>query len=192
LAQGARQMERIIRNRVGRRAQPRSTRSQGFTLLEIVIIIAITGILFAIAAAGWGAFLNVHRLNTAQEQVFLAMRTAQTSARHHHVSWQTDFRQTNQSLQWAIHPDGVTPTESHWNSLNPHIQLDPETTLRRIGSLWRVEFNHQGRVNGSLGRITLSGKRGGKAKRCVIVSTLLGNLRKSSDQSKPQNGRFCY
>jgi Tfp pilus assembly protein FimT len=155
-------------------------------------VVAITGTLFAISAASWNGFLKTYRLNTAQEQVFLGMRTAQTNARHQHVSWQMAFRQTNQGLQWVIHPDGVKTPEFHWNSLDPNIQLDAETTLRRTGNIWRIEFNHLGRVNGQLGRITLSGKGGGRAKRCVIVSTLLGTLRKSSDQSKPQNGRYCY
>jgi prepilin-type N-terminal cleavage/methylation domain-containing protein len=170
----------------------RQTRSQGFTLLEIVVTTVIIGILFAIAAAGWSTFLNIHRLNTAQEQVYLAMRTAQTTAKHQHLSWQTDFREANQVLQWVIHPDGTLPPDSFWNSLDPNIKLDPETTLRKIRGVWRVEFNHLGRVNGQLGRITLSGKSRGRTKRCIIVSTLLGTLRKASDRNTPQNGRYCY
>lgn len=170
----------------------RSARSQGFTLLEIVTVLVIIGILFAFAAASWAPFLNMLRLNTAQEQILLAMRTAQTSAKQQHLSWQTDFRQTNQVLQWVIHPEGLTPSDSQWNSLDPNVQLDPETTLRKTESIWRVEFNHLGRVNGQLGRITLSGKRGGRTKRCVIVSTLLGNLRKGWDRLPPQNGKYCY
>lgn len=171
----------------------RFTRSRGFTLLETLVVIAITGILFAIAAASWGAFLNMHRLNTAQEQVFLAMRTAQTSAKHQHLPWQVDFREANQVLQWVIHPEGTTPPDSHWNSFDPNVQLDSETTLRKTRGILRVEFNHVGRVNGSTGRITLSGKGGGRAKRCVYVSTLLGTLRKASDRPTPKrDGSYCY
>ncbi len=168
------------------------TRSQGFTLLEIAIVIVITGILFTIAAASWSVFLNIYRLNTAQEQVFLAMRTAQTSAKQQRVSWQADFRQVNQVVQWAIHPDGSTPPEAQWHSLDPNVRLDPETTLRKTGNVWRIEFNPLGRVNGQLGRITLSGKQGGRTKRCVIVSTLLGTLRKGADQTTPKDGKYCY
>lgn len=161
-------------------------------MLEIVVVIAIIGILFAIAAPGWGSFLTNQRLNTAQEQAFLAMQTAQTKAKQQHLSWQTDFRQVNQVLQWVAHPDGITPSDSQWNSFDPNIQLDAETTLRKIGSIWRIEFSHLGRINGSLGRITLSGKTGGRTKRCVIVSTLLGTLRKGADRTTPQNGKYCY
>lgn len=170
----------------------RLTRSQGFTLLEIAIVIVITGILFAIAATNWSIFLNIYRLNTAQEQVFLAMRTAQTSAKQQRLTWQADFRQVNQVVQWAIHPDGTTPPEAQWNSLDPHVRLDPETTLRKTGNVWRIEFNQLGRVNGQLGRITLSGKQGGRTKRCVMVSTLLGTLRKGADQATPKDGKYCY
>ncbi|MGC8712204.1 MAG: pilus assembly FimT family protein [Leptodesmis sp.] len=168
------------------------TRSQGFTLLEIAIVIVLIGILFTIAAASWSVFLNIYRLNTAQEQVFLAMRTAQTSAKQQHLSWQADFRQVNQMVQWAIHPDGSTSPEAQWHSLDPNVRLDPETTLRKTGNVWRIEFNHLGRVNGQLGRITLSGKQGGRVKRCVIVSTLLGALQKGANQATPKDGKYCY
>ncbi len=167
-------------------------RSRGFTLLETLVVIVIIGILFAIVAICWEPFLNMHRLSAAQEQVFLAMRTAQTKAKHQHLSWQTDFRQADQSLQWVIHAEGATPLESQWSNFDPHIQLDSETTLRKTGGIWRVEFNHLGRVNGQLGRITLSGIRGGRTKRCVIVSTLLGTLRKGSDRTTPKDGKYCY
>lgn len=170
----------------------RSARSQGFTLLEIVIAIVIVGILFAIVAPSWSALLNMLRLNTAQEQVFLAMRTAQTSAKHQHLSWQTDFRQVDQVFQWVIHPDGTTPLESQWNSFDPNVQFDPETNLRKTGNVWRVEFNHLGAVNGQTGRVTLSGKSGGKTKRCVIVSTFLGHLRKGFDRPTRKDGNYCY
>jgi hypothetical protein len=95
-------------------------------------------------------------------------------------------------LQWVTHQEGTTPPDSFWNSLDPNVQLDPETTLRRVRGVWRVEFNHLGRVNGQLGRITLSGKSGGRAKRCVVVSTLLGTLRKASNRTTPRDGKYCY
>jgi len=60
----------------------RSNRSiAGFTLIEVLVVIIIIGILFAIAAPGWNAFLGRQRVNTAVEQVLQTIRQTQSNAR---------------------------------------------------------------------------------------------------------------
>ncbi|MGB3650812.1 MAG: type II secretion system protein, partial [Rivularia sp. (in: cyanobacteria)] len=39
--------------------------SSGFTLLEMLVVIAVVGLLTAIAAPSWVAFVNTRRLNSA-------------------------------------------------------------------------------------------------------------------------------
>lgn len=164
----------------------------GFTLLELIVIVVIISILFAIMAPGWTAFLNVQRLNGGQEQVLLAMRDAQSRAKQSRVIWQASFQNPNGVVQWAIHPAGTTPAPSLWRSLDAAIQMDAETTLQQSGGVRRVQFDHEGNVNGQLGRFTLSSKFGGKTKRCVIVSTLLGAIRTGREHSTLQDGKYCY
>jgi prepilin-type N-terminal cleavage/methylation domain-containing protein len=55
--------------------------TEGFTLIEVLVVIIIIGILFAIAAPGWEAFLSRQRVNTAREQVLQIIRQAQSQAR---------------------------------------------------------------------------------------------------------------
>ena len=55
-----------------------------------------------------------------------------------------------------------------------------------------MQFNYKGNTNGQLGRITLSLRSGGTAKRCVFVSTLLGGMRTAKDQAQPKDGKYCY
>lgn len=164
----------------------------GFTLLELLIIVVISSVLFAIMAPGWAAFMNGQRLNGAQDSVLQAMRDAQSHAKRSHIIWQASFQDANGVVQWAVHPANTTPTVSAWNNLDSAIQMDAETTLQPSSSIRKVQFDHEGNVNGLLGRLTLSSKNGGKVKRCVIVSTLLGVVRTGSEQSTMQGGKYCY
>jgi hypothetical protein len=50
-----------------------------------------------------------------------------------------------------------------------------------------------GNTNGQLGQITLTSKNGGKAKRCLTVSTLIGAMRTGQEHSKPNDSnKYCY
>jgi hypothetical protein len=109
-----------------------------------------------------------------------------------------------QVVQWSIHPASITPVPASWRNLDANLRLDDETTLPQSGGVRRVRFNHYGcpvyQINDecgqtsilSQGRLTLSYQQGGKAKRCVIVSTLLGALRTGKENPKKQDGKYCY
>jgi hypothetical protein len=75
------------------------------------------------------------------------------------------------------------------------VKLDEnESTLDKLSNgVRRVQFDYIGSVPLSqLGRITLSSKSGGQAKRCVFVSTLLGAMRTAKENSKPEGSKYCY
>ncbi len=167
--------------------------THGFTLLEILVVTAVLGILSAIAAPSWLAFANNIRLKTAQAEIYFAMRQAQSQAKLQKLNLQVSFREQNGVLQWAVHTTNVSPNNANWNNLDASVRMDAETTLQQSDGVRRIKFNHLGNVSQPpLGRLTISSKNGGRAKRCVFVSTILGALRISKEQEKAKSGKYCY
>lgn len=168
----------------------RDNSTKGFTLLELLVALVMIGVLTAIMAPSWQAFLNRQRLNTAQNQVMEVLKQAQQSAKQQHISYQASFREQANRVQWAIHPTQADPMTVPWNALEEGIKLDAETTLSRDNNIYRMQFNHRGEVNGQLGRVTLSLTSGGGIKRCVFVSNLLGAMRTGENRPTRQ-GNPC-
>ena len=158
---------------------------QGFTFPELMVVSLIIGILISIMAMGWLGFVDGRRLGNAQAMIYNAMRTAQTEAKQKYSVWQASFRIAEDSFQWAVHAASAPPRKGDWQNFEQPILIDAENTTlyrdKRQG-LWRVQFNRKGHVNGRLGRITVVSANGGKTKRCVFASTLLGALRLDEDK----------
>ena len=172
-------------------AKPSAT--AGFTLLELTIVVAIVGIMIAIAAPGLVSFFSRWQLETSNDTLFQAMRTAQSNAKRQQVEWQFSVQSVAGTVKWAVHPVSVAPTSAVWEALDSAIVIDDaETTLLTASGVSRVRFGFNGAVVGQLGRVTLRTKLSDtRPKRCVIVSTLLGVIRRGYDRPTPTDGKYC-
>lgn len=184
--------------------------NSGFTILELLIIIVIIGIIFAIAYPSWLNFIERQRLNKAQNQLYLALQSAKSNALKEKMIWQVSFREQAGVVQWAVHTaqEGISiPQNLYWNNLDSNIQVyknrnakgSCETTFYQkkrqcptIGP-WRVQFNHKGNTNGDLGQLTLISKNPNKYQRCVYVSTLIGGIKTGKENAKANSSKkYCY
>lgn len=184
---------KIRTNRLRFKKRLAKSLSAGFTLLELIVALAIISVLFAIATPGWSALLANWRLNAAQDVVYQALVETQSSAKRQHVTWQFSVQDSNGIVQWAIHPATVAPDLVFWQPLDQQVLMDAETTLQTTDGVRRVRFDQDGNIAGQLGRLTLRTKISDiKPKRCVIISTLLGAIRKGQDHRTQDNGKYCY
>lgn len=180
-----------------RKPHPQSFRvspyESGFTLLEALIVVAIVGILGAILAPGWLHLTEGTRLTTGRDEIYVGLRDTQVQAQAQKTAWQFSLRERNGRIEWTNHPRSVSPLDSDWEVLDSvSIQVDDETTFASSGGIYYVRFDEYGNVQYRLGRMTLSSKNAPDVKRCVIVSTLIGAMRKSKEQPTPRDGKLCY
>lgn len=169
------------------------SRNSGFTLLEILIVLVIAGLLIAIGAPSFFGWINRSSLGTARNEVHMALRQAQREAMQRRENWQFSLREQGSHLEWAIHAKAIAPAQvKTWHHLNPYVQLDPDdTTLVESQGVHYIYFKYTGDVS-HIRTITFQGRHGGKARRCVVVSTLIGATRKGENHTKPKNNRYCY
>ena len=178
-------------------------RDRGFTLIEILVVLAMVGILTAIAAPSWTSFVNNQRLTAVQSRAFSTLRLAQSYAKRDQTMWQASFRNTANFAQYAIHKappvTPVNPAQTYWDSLpwenfeqgvriveNETTETPPRTNFTKknaVPNVYRVQFQDQGVPNGlgEIGRIVFINKNGGDRRKCVIISTILGSMRTASD-----------
>lgn len=140
----------------------------------------------------WLRFLASYRVTAGQDRLRQGIQEAQSKSQQESLSWQLSIRENGTIVEIAIHPTTTVPNLAVWSSLNDSVQLDEETNLAFSNGVYYVNFDEKGNVHHRLGRATLSGKRFPSIKRCVIVSTLIGNTRAAKENLEQEDGRYCY
>lgn len=183
----------------------------GFTLLEVLVVIIIVGVLFAIAAPGWNALMNRQRVNVVRDQASQIIRQAQADARRTKRARIVVFDnstgvprvatfaqkgddQNGQTVDIPIDTTGIT----NWQTLgNGDIRsgvLDISTTppsvqgqlvFKSDGALDDVSVRKATVPNVFFGVNIIQKNTSPQTRRCIVVTTLLGATRLAEGDNCP-------
>jgi type II secretion system protein H len=95
-------------------------KDNGFTLLELLVVIFMVGALAAITAPSWFGFMRNQRLNKANELVFAALQQAQREAKKDKRNYSVSFRVNSGVYQYSV--DSGT---KNWKNLTQELGIQP-------------------------------------------------------------------
>lgn len=189
------------------KASTRQTRrkpSPGFTLIEVLVVLIIIGVLFAISAPSWTALMNRQRVGTIREQAVQVIREAQNKARLTRVPQAVVFDNDNGAIvpRAAIVARSVNPagdiidfpmadltTIKNWQTLGGGDVKAGAIDFSTAPSAAKNQLLFDG--NGAIEQTSISKgqtnaifvvkikpkKASAQTYRCVVVPTLLGSIR---------------
>jgi len=93
----------------------------GFSLLELIVVVLMIGILSAIAAPGWLAFVNRQRVAKVNDAVFSAMQNAQREAKRTKRSYNVSFKAD--PLEVAVYREDTPSGDIIWKPLSQDLDI---------------------------------------------------------------------
>lgn len=180
-----------------------SPKSSGFSLIEVLAVIAIASISLAITIPNLLVFVERQKLSSARQELYQAIRSTQSEASRRKQNWQISVKQTSDGVLWAKHPASTPINAVSWNNLGKNIEIDisnsDRSTSTRVndivsrGYYWRFRFDDDGNFFGKTqdelalapAKITIklsnSIDQANFAKGCIFIDTIIGAMRQEKD-----------
>ena len=150
--------------------------NKGFTLLEMLVVVAIFGILSTLSVPLWSSYINSSRVISLSEKALSAIRSVQSQAINNRQEIEIRFRENNGEIEVS---SSVNPL---WESLGEG-QFNPTEN-----DFQSIKFDFKGNVEmpnvaDDFPTLAFGNDR---TLRCVQVRTLIGALAlESGDGCKP-------
>lgn len=152
----------------------KKTSTDGFTLLELLVVVVMAGILASIAAPGWLAFINRQRANSVRDEVLQVIQTAQSDAQRTNKRYEIGINSTTGSAALTVGPAGAAGRQYDLGSGPSRDKIKLDTAISS------VTFTHGGEIDPAVGNppfvITTVLDGSNIPPRCVVITTLLGSL----------------
>jgi prepilin-type N-terminal cleavage/methylation domain-containing protein len=146
--------------------------NNGFTLIEVLVVVAIVGIMSTIIGVSWSRYVSSRRVVTTAEKAYIAVRQAQSEAIRTRQDYQVSFRKSGDNLQYSVHIDSSTP--SNWDTIATEgVNFTMTSGYTSAGG---VVFDYQGNLS-QLGSVRFISEDSTSNRRCIKISTLLGSMR---------------
>jgi len=193
----------------GRRT--RKSYQQGFTILEVLVVVVIIGVLAAIAVPGWLTFSRNQRLNAAQIEVFNAIKEAQSQAKRLQTRYQVSFSEnpSTGAVRIAVHRQNPEGALINWNTLIWDRELSRDIRMKGVSTGYPENTGNPPPVINDAGNVPPYPVRGWRfdekaqfrsvlntivvlrtepptvERRCILIGSVLGGIEVISANAEP-------
>lgn len=158
-------------------------RQAGFTLTELLVVVAIVGILASMGVSSWIGFMNRQRVRVIQNATYQSLHEANREARSRKIEYCVTFGIEASVPKVAFH--SARATASQWEVLNSAIEPGQVVLFMSGGQNGRVCFDHKGNTNDVGATLYMQVPDAESTRLCVSVGTMLGKLHKGNGYDCP-------